>query len=114
MASGEGEGDLFVESDAKLVLIAGKTHCRALKLEDGKTMWKVETGPPTGRGVRMGKNYYLPVKGSIVTLDLAKGTITGRVIVPGGKSPGNLVWHQELVLSQSATALTAFARVPPR
>jgi outer membrane protein assembly factor BamB len=109
----KAEGDLFVETTSKLLLIAGKTHCRAVKLDEGKEAWKVETSTPAGHGVRTGNVYHLPVKGNLVAIDLAKGAILGRTAIPGVEFPGNLVLSGNLLLSQSATALTAFARSVP-
>ncbi len=100
------------------VLLVGKSHCRALGLDDGKQKWKLATGVPSGLGATQGKLFYLPLRRGeasqapeIAVIDVAAGRITQFLATPGGDVPGNLVLHQEIILSQSATAICAY-RVP--
>jgi hypothetical protein len=70
------------------VLIVGKQACRALDLVDGKEVWQLETGTPSGRGVARGDLYYLPLKEAIkekapavYTIDVRRGVTLGRSMV---------------------------------
>lgn len=97
------------------VLLVGKRGCRALGLKDGKELWKVETGPPSGQGIASGKVYYLPVKGAgrdkeagVVAIDLDKGVVRDRTPAPKGDALGNLVLLHGEVISQTATGLTVY------
>jgi outer membrane protein assembly factor BamB len=96
------------------VLVVGKRACRALDLANGKQLWELETGPPSGVGAAGGNIYYLPLKESeegkgpaIWAIDVVKGAIGARI--PAGKEgPGNLLLGGGGVFSQTATAVTAY------
>ena len=75
------------------VVVIGQTHVSAYSLEDGTEVWKeqIEIPEPSGRGVRIGAQYLLPLStGEIATLDLATGRILGRSKLSEGRIPGNL------------------------
>ncbi|HEY7156882.1 MAG TPA: PQQ-binding-like beta-propeller repeat protein [Gemmataceae bacterium] len=110
--------DLYVAGVfAGKVLVVGKQACRALDLADGKELWQVETGLPSGRGVANGDIYYLPLKEAargkepaIYALDLRKGVIRARIPSPRKEVPGNLLlWHGE-AFAQTVTAVTAYPK----
>jgi outer membrane protein assembly factor BamB len=110
--------DLYVAGVfAGKVLVVGKQACRALDLADGKQLWQVETGLPSGRGVANGDIYYLPLKEAargkepaIYALDLRKGVIRARIPSPRKEVPGNLLlWHGE-AFAQTVTAVTAYPK----
>lgn len=113
-----GDGDQYLAGVHKgKVLLVGKRECRALDLADGKEQWKVETGLPCGKGVASGGVYYLAVKSTdaaqepaILALDMEKGVLLGRTPSPG-TLPGNLLFYEGEVLSQTVTDVSAF---PPR
>jgi outer membrane protein assembly factor BamB len=95
------------------VLLVGKQSCRALRLSDGKLLWEVETGMPSGMGSAVGKTYYLPlqngVKGAgpcLCALDLDKGVVTETM--PRKEVLGNLVFQGGEVISQTATTVAAY------
>jgi outer membrane protein assembly factor BamB len=97
------------------VLLVGKAACRALALKDGKPLWKIDTGIPSGLGAGSGDTYFLPLsKGAtskrpeVCAIDLARGQITARSESRKGEIPGNLVFHDGLVFSQTATTITAY------
>jgi hypothetical protein len=97
------------------VLVVGKQACRALDLADGKQLWQVETGLPSGRGVASGDIYYLPLKEAargkepaIYAIDLRKGVIRVRVPSPRKEVPGNLLLGHGEVFAQTVTAVTAY------
>lgn len=56
-------GDLyFAGAFDGLALVVNRDHCRALKLADGKEVWKLDkTGMPSGQGVAASGIYYLPL-----------------------------------------------------
>jgi outer membrane protein assembly factor BamB len=100
------------------ILIVGRQNCRALGLNDGRLVWTVDTGLPSGRGMEAGGAYYLPLKSAlpskqpaIYAIDLDRGTILTRTPAPKGDVPGNLILWGEDLLSQTVTALTAYARL---
>jgi outer membrane protein assembly factor BamB len=100
------------------VVIVGKQNCRALRVADGKQLWSVETGLPSGRGVVAGDAYYLPLKAAlpekqpaVYAIGLEKGAIRARIAAPKGEVPGNLLLCGEDILSQTTTALTAYTRI---
>ena len=97
------------------VLVVGNNNCWALALEDGKEMWTIETGFPSGKGASQGNFYYLPLRKSassgkrgISLIDIAKGKILQTVGAADGKLPGNLLIHQDMLISQSATHIAAY------
>jgi outer membrane protein assembly factor BamB len=99
------------------VVLVGKDSCRALDLADGRhSLWQVETGAPSGMGAAIGAYYYLPLKkGAISRIDLNKGTASSIPAPPDDKGdvevPGNLVFYEGRVISQTETGVTAFEQV---
>jgi outer membrane protein assembly factor BamB len=104
------------------VLMVGKTGCRALSLKDGRPVWALEAGTPTGQGVASKGIYYLPVKnkdkeGEVCAIDLAKGTIRAhnksRLSAKTKEPvlPGNLLFHEGCMLSQSVDQVAAFPQL---
>jgi outer membrane protein assembly factor BamB len=114
-ASG-GDNDVYlagVQDD--LVLIVGRQECRALSLADGKEQWRVDMGLPSGQGVFGDGVYYLPLKSGgpgkgpeICEIDLRKRAIGERLAMPGKEVPGNLLFSEGALFSQTPTALTAY------
>src|SRR5262249_30663828 len=103
------------------VLMIGKNSCRALNLDTGKQLWSRETGVPCGQGVASNGIYYLPVinkekQGEITTIDLAKGQIKAhnRMRKTDALPPGNLLFHEGYMLSQSHTHVAAYPRMDVR
>jgi outer membrane protein assembly factor BamB len=112
------EDDLYVAGLFKgKVLIVGKQSCRALRLADGKLLWTVETGPPSGQGAAVADHYYLPLKSAlpakepaVCVLDLENGTVQARLAAPRGDALGNLAVCGDEVLGQGIVNLTAYGR----
>ena len=94
------------------VLLVGKNMCRALSLADGKhQLWQVETGMPSGQGVASGPHYYLPLKkGAVAVIDMEKGIVTTSP-APKDATPGNLLFYEGDVISQTETSVTAYEQV---
>jgi putative pyrroloquinoline-quinone binding quinoprotein len=98
----------------KVVVVGAKT-CWALGTDDGKMKWTIDTGVPSGKGTAQGNIYYLPLRKSassakpgISLVDIAKGKVLQTVDSPEGELPGNLLIHQDMLISQSATSIAAY------
>jgi outer membrane protein assembly factor BamB len=109
-------GDLYLAGvyRGKVVLV-GRDFCRALNLEDGKEVWKVQTGMPSGRGVASASTYFLPLKtGEVWAVEIDTGKVLARSRSPKGEIPGNLVFHEGDVISQGVTRLTVYPQLSVR
>jgi outer membrane protein assembly factor BamB len=109
----EPDGDLYLAAVHEgLVLLVGKTHCRALSLVDGEVKWRIRVGQPAGVGVNDGPLYYLPIKDgkgpAIWEIDIVKGKKVRRLDVPHPDALGNLALHRGMLVSQSVTHIAAF------
>jgi outer membrane protein assembly factor BamB len=103
---------------ADKVVLVGKEVCRALNFTDGKEVWKVSTGLPAGRGVCSGQQFFLPLKsGEVWTINLAKGEVEAKSRAARQAEgaapvlPGNLVFHEGDVLSQSGTVVAVYPQL---
>jgi outer membrane protein assembly factor BamB len=103
------------------VVLVGKSRTRALQLESGRVAWDVETGTPSGRGVASKGIYYLPVRnrdkqGEICTIDLARGAVKAhnRMRKADAPPPGNLIFHEGRLLSQTPTQVAAYLQMDVR
>jgi outer membrane protein assembly factor BamB len=103
------------------VLLVGRSTCRALALADGKKLWKVETGLPSGQGVASDSIYYLPLRSvgqskepAVCQIDLEKGKVLVNTKSRKNEIPGNLLFYEGDVLSQTANAVTAFPQLRVR
>jgi outer membrane protein assembly factor BamB len=109
-------GDLYLAGVyGDKVLIVGNARCRALKLADGTEAWSADTGLPSGRGIAAANRYYLPLKSAaeskepeIAVLDIGSGKIVEHVKSPKKEVPGNLLFFQDMLLSQTATQIAAY------
>ncbi|HEV3205231.1 MAG TPA: PQQ-binding-like beta-propeller repeat protein, partial [Gemmataceae bacterium] len=100
------------------VLLVGRSTCRALNLADGRPLWKVETGMPSGQGVASGNIYFLPLKTGaqskepeVCSIDLDKGLILAHTKSRKKEVPGNLLFYEGDVISQTATNITAYRQL---
>jgi outer membrane protein assembly factor BamB len=98
------------------VVVVGPKTCWAAALKDGQEQWKIDTGIPSGKGAAQGNIYYLPLRKSassgkpgISLVDIAKGKILQTVDAAERNLPGNLLIHQDMLISQSATQIAAYA-----
>jgi PQQ-like domain len=97
------------------VFIVGEKTVRALSLKDGAEQWKLDLpGLTCGRGAVLGDTYLVPVsepkarRGMIAVVDLKAGKIA-EVLKPEKDEPiGNLVVHQEFLISQTLTEIAVF------
>jgi outer membrane protein assembly factor BamB len=103
------------------VLLVGARGARALSLKDGRQAWARPLGVPSGQGTAGGNVYYLPLKVShetggpgVAALDMDSGKVLAFARSRGGEVPGNLTFFQGQVISQTATALTAYPQLKAR
>jgi outer membrane protein assembly factor BamB len=114
----ERKDDLYLAGvySGKVVLV-GKNGMRALSLADGKKqLWTVETGAPSGMGVASGSDYYLPLKkGEVAKIDLEHGAVVAHSTAPKIRGdverPGNLLFYDGEVISQTETMVTCYPQV---
>jgi hypothetical protein len=99
------------------VLIVTTRGCRALGLADGRALWTLETGEPSGQGVAAGGAYYVPVraergtgKPGVTAIDVKTGTVLATTATPDGLVPGNLIVAGGDVISQTALGVAVYAR----
>ncbi len=105
------KGDLYLAGVyAGRVLIVAEKTIRALGLKDGSQAWSIDTNDlPAGQGTASDGIYYLPLEKEILAVDFAKGQIKAHYRVPaGGMSPGNLVFYDGMLISQTPTDLPAY------
>lgn len=107
--------DLFVAGvfNDKLLVI-GKHSARALRLTDGTSLWTQSLGDmPSGQGVASKNVYYLPLrKGEIIALDMERDMIKARIPANAkGAVPGNLVFYEGAVLTQTPREIIAFPQL---
>jgi RNA polymerase sigma factor (sigma-70 family) len=109
------EGDLYLGGvHGGKILLVGNPACRALSAKDGKELWKVATGEPSGVGVLCGDRYHLPLRAGseskqpeVCVLDLRTGRVVSRQAW-GKDVPGNLLFAGGHVVSQSATEIRVY------
>jgi outer membrane protein assembly factor BamB/tetratricopeptide (TPR) repeat protein len=100
------------------VVVVGKTHIRALNLDDGRELWKLATGMPSGQGTASDDIYYLPLaaaddnqdkKPAVLAINLASGKPLGPPAKSRKKEPiGNLLFVDGELVSQTAFGVAAF------
>ena len=115
---GQIKGDLYMAGVHQgRVLIVGETQVRILDLKNGDQLRTISTGDlPSGQGVASKGIYYLPLKrGEILAIDIAKGEIKAhnRAAAPG-TTPGNLVFYDGMVVSQTPTEVVAYTQLTAR
>jgi outer membrane protein assembly factor BamB len=94
------------------VLIIGRQFARSLSLEDGRSIWEVPTGIPSGRGIAVADRYLLPLEGGrLASLDLATGRNLEARALRSDVPLGHLVADQDRVYSLSQRGLAAYLQV---
>ncbi|VAX41050.1 hypothetical protein MNBD_PLANCTO02-2199, partial [hydrothermal vent metagenome] len=92
-------------------IIVGKFSVDAYRLDNGKPAWQasIPIPQPSGRGYQTGGLYHVPLStGAIATIDLKTGRLLIKSESRNGIVPGNLVAAQGVIVSQSATELSAY------
>jgi outer membrane protein assembly factor BamB len=97
------------------VLLVGRRRCRGLDLETGAERYSLRLGSsPAGRGVRLGRQYHVPLEeGRVIAIDVATGQPGGWSRAADPTALGNLVAAGELVVSMSRTSLAAWPQAEP-
>ncbi len=93
------------------VIVVGRSQVVAYSLADGTDVWNqpTEIPEPSGRGVRIGSQYLLPLSsGHIATLNLKTGQILGRSKLPGNRIPGNLAVGEGALVSCGINDVVGF------
>ena len=113
------DGDLYLGGvyNGK-VIVVNKDRCRALSLAKGEQVWSLETGMPSGQGVASGDTYYLPLKSATATkqpeicaIDMEKGIIHAHTRSRKLEVPGNIVFFEGAVISQTVSEIVAFPQL---
>jgi outer membrane protein assembly factor BamB len=113
------EDDLYLGGVyAGRVLIVGKKSVRGLSLARGETLWALETGLPSGQGAASDNVYYLPLKeGSrskepeVCAIDVRRGVVVAHTRSRKKDVPGNLLFFEGDVVSQTATEVVAYPQL---
>jgi outer membrane protein assembly factor BamB len=96
------------------VVVVGRSQVMAYSLVDGSEAWSslLEIPEPSGRGVREGSRYLLPLStGEIATLDVTVGRIVGRSRLPGSWMPGNLAVAAGILISRGTHDVLGFRQL---
>lgn len=122
----------------EVVLVVGTQQTRGLLLQDeGRELWATRIGVPSGRGLRTGESYLVPLKsGQLAHLKIADGKAegfstpqwherTGKSTSPqpflsanalpgsGASLPGNLAAQQDMIVSMGGQSIAAFPQAAP-
>jgi len=100
-------------------LIVGKNYCRGLDINDsGKELFRVETGVPSGFGIASDGMYYLPMASAIdnkepgiCIIDIAKGQKVAHTRSRLKEIPGNLLFYEGDVLSQTTRKMSVYPQL---
>jgi outer membrane protein assembly factor BamB len=110
----KGDG-LYPAVVGERVLVIGEKTVRSLALKDGSEQWKADLpGLPCGRGAVLGDTYLVPVsepktwKGLIAVVDLKAGKVVEVLRSEKDEPIGNLVVHQDFLISQTLTEIAVF------
>jgi tetratricopeptide (TPR) repeat protein len=113
------QGDLyFAGVHAGRALVVGLKSVRTHALADGKELWRLDTGMPSGEGAAAGNVYYLPLKAAAATkepevcaIDVVKGAIVAHVRSRKGEVPGNLLFFEGHVISQNYQEVVGYPQL---
>ena len=107
--------DLYLAGvDDDRVVIVGRHHVRAVRLDDGKPAWASQVplpdgAVPSGMGFLSNHRYYVPIStGAVAAVDLQKGQIEHVVKSRDGSVPGNLICHRDRVISQGVDGVESY------
>ena len=99
-------------------LVVGKGYVKAYSLAKGELVWNIPTGVPSGYGTASNDIYYLPLKEGrlgkgpeICSIDINNGKIVADTMSRKKEVPGNLLFFEGNMLSQTATDLAAYPQV---
>jgi outer membrane protein assembly factor BamB len=119
------DDDLFLAGvfNGKAVIV-GRKRTRALTLARGDLAWEVETGMPSGQGAASSPNaagdiiYYLPIREAVNTrqpevcaINVTRGLIHAHTRSRKNEVPGNLIFYEGTVLSQTPREVVAYPQL---
>ncbi len=106
------------------VIIVGRQRTRAVSLVRGEKLWELETGVPSGQGAAgvLGPSneviYYLPIREAVHTrepeicaINIDRGIIHAHTRSRKKEIPGNLLFYEGTVLSQTHTDVVAYPQL---
>lgn len=119
------QDDLFLAGvyNGKVVIV-GKKRTRAVSLVRGEKLWEIDTGLPAGQGAAGAPNaagdvvYYLPVREAVNTrepeicaINVDRGLVNAHTRSRKKEVPGNLIFYEGNVLSQTHTEVVAYPQL---
>jgi outer membrane protein assembly factor BamB len=109
----------FAGSFAGKALVVGKNYVRGFRLDNGQSAGKIDlNGTPCGQGAASDNVYYLPVtkagpskQSGVIGIDMER--LVAKPLTPSrkGEAPGNLIFHDGQVFSQTLKQITAFPQI---
>src|SRR5207248_1613835 len=108
------------------VVIVGKKSTRAVSLAKGDTLWELEVGLPSGQGAASALKpgepsdliYYLPLKKAalsgepeVCAINVDKGLIHAHTKSRKKDVPGNLLFYEGEMVSQTMTEVVAYQQL---
>jgi outer membrane protein assembly factor BamB/tetratricopeptide (TPR) repeat protein len=99
------------------VVVVGKKRARGLNLTTGEILWDLDTGIPSGQGIASNNVYYLPLLGrsneepEICAIDVDRGMIIGHARSRAREVPGNLIFFEGDVVSQTADDIVVYPQL---
>jgi outer membrane protein assembly factor BamB len=91
------------------VVVVGERTVDGVSLEDGRTVWSLPVPPASGRGVRSGERFHLPLAdGTLMTIDLNEGRLLARSQTRSGATLGNLVAVSGRLVTLTTTQCRGF------
>lgn len=120
--SAHRSGDVYLAAvTSDRVLLVGNPSCRALSLADGKQVWELRTGMPSGVGTMSKDIYYVPLRAGqnkepeVCAIDVERGVIQGhsrsRKKEDKMEIPGNLVFYEGNVISETTDAVKIYPQL---
>jgi outer membrane protein assembly factor BamB len=118
--TGRASDDLyFAGSFAGKALVVGKNYVRGIRLDNGQSAGKIDiNGSACGQGAASENVYYLPVtkvgpakQSGVLGIDMER--FVAKPLNPSrkGEAPGNLIFYDGQVFSQTLKQVTAFPQV---
>ncbi|MBL8795070.1 MAG: PQQ-binding-like beta-propeller repeat protein, partial [Planctomycetia bacterium] len=99
-------------------LIIGKNSCKALSLTKGEQVWRLDNvGTPSGQGAASENVYYLPLRAGqdkepeVCAINVDTGRVVAHTKSRKKEVPGNLIFYEGQVLSQTLTSITAYPQL---
>ncbi|HVV98954.1 MAG TPA: PQQ-binding-like beta-propeller repeat protein, partial [Planctomycetaceae bacterium] len=108
-----GQGLYVAGVSHEHVIVVGRRQIEALSLKDGSAVWApVQVAPPSGRAFLSDDLLHVPLStAEVATIDLNRGRILARSRARDGRSPGNLICSQGMVVSQRFDSVTGFRQL---